>query len=100
MKVIRLFLDVVRTRITSGKYVFTTKAKTELELEDLDESFVLSAILGLTEADFHHELDGSTGTLWVFFVRLERELFYVKLTIDDRGCVIISFHPSDYEEWK
>jgi len=44
--------------------------------------------------------DGSGKRVWFFRRMMENGVYaYIKLKIDERGCVCISFHPVEYGEY-
>lgn len=71
------------------------QALLELDISDIEEAW--NYVLSLTPSHYHSgpakDRDRPEGAdIWVFKRKINEIDTYIKLKIDDRGCVCISFH--------
>ncbi len=73
----------------------------DLGIESRDQAWRVIRSLRATNQsqDTEPDEDGSGKLVWFFQKQMENGLYaYIKLTIDERGCVCISCHPVEYGE--
>ena len=103
------FLSEIKKLIASGRWQFVTRTyklsngSTQTYLQALFEldidhpNDVPNEILKLTPLDYYSgpedDRDRNNGTkLWIFKKNINGITTYIKLKIDERGCVCVSFH--------
>ncbi|MGL4821249.1 MAG: hypothetical protein ACRC5C_14950 [Bacilli bacterium] len=81
----------------SGRTVKWIEALMDIGLTDLGQCWQEILDLGPEHYDSgpHVDRDFSQHTVWVFKKEINGRLTYIKLKIDERGCVCLSFH----EDW-
>lgn len=108
---IESFLRKAKSLIRQGRWTFVPRKKNLDGLAELGITIhqAKMEILALTYRHYERGPIGdrdAEGDLWEFIKEFEATPIYIKLKIDDRGCVCISFHlaigPTSlpYRDWQ
>ncbi|BAE86296.1 type II toxin-antitoxin system MqsR family toxin [Desulfitobacterium hafniense] len=94
------FLKEVKKLIGEGKWDFIPRKKNLKGLAELGLTIPLAKREILSLALKHYdrgplEDKDRPGQIWEFIKNIEMQEAYIKLKINQQGCVCISFHPSN-----
>ncbi|HVJ49293.1 type II toxin-antitoxin system MqsR family toxin [Desulfitobacterium sp.] len=94
------FLQEVKGLIRKGKWDFIPRRKNLLGIAvfGLTISQAKQEILKLNYTDYDRgplKDNDKPGEVWEFIKDIDTQEAYIKLKIDVRGCVCVSFHPSN-----
>jgi hypothetical protein len=102
------FLREARALIRANKRRFIKRENRDylkdlfdLGIESRDQAWRVIRSLRTTDQsqDAEPDEDGSGKLVWFFHKQMENGIYaYIKLTIDERGCIRISCHPVEYGE--
>ncbi|MDQ7094168.1 hypothetical protein REC12_11265 [Desulfosporosinus sp. PR] len=97
---INQFLENAKSLIRKGKYDFIPRKKNldGLALLGITQKLAKSELLELTYRQYDRgpipDIDRLSDIVWEFIKEIDTNLAYIKIKIDQRGCVCLSFHPS------
>ena len=99
-EIIETFLKTIKRLIRDGKWTFIKRRKNLEGLFELGLT-IAQAELEVLSLNYRHYDRGPLpdherdGEIWEFIKHKDGLPIYIKLKIDRRGCVCLSFHPSN-----